>query len=104
MSRTFFRALGEHFLQKHAGRVPWPLFIQELRREHVLPEFIPRIPFIEPEMIVPPPEISEVVEPISPAVPDEFDVPKDEPEQKKREAAPELRPKSKPEDDETPRI
>lgn len=94
MSRTFFTSLGHHFLQKHAGRIPWPTLLQALRQEHYLPEFMPHIPFIEPEPLPPPPELAQLITPIGPAIPEEFVAPKEE-------AAPEPRPKSKPEDGKT---
>lgn len=51
--KTFFTALGHHFLQKRASRLPWPVVIQALREDQLMPAFIPRIPFIEPEPLPP---------------------------------------------------
>ena len=89
MSRTFFNALGHHFLQKHAGRVPWSLVLNKLREHDVLPGIVPRLPFVEPD------PISVLTEPIGPAIPEELL------EAKEEEPAPEPRPKSKPKGEET---
>jgi hypothetical protein len=48
MIPQFFQALGHRF-QKHAeGRTS--MLLRALRHEHLLPESIPRIPFLEPEL------------------------------------------------------
>lgn len=78
-------------MQKHAGRVPWALMLNKLREEDVLPAVIPRLPFIESEPIPVP------VEPIGPAIPEEFL------EAKEEEPAPEPRPKSKPKGEKAPK-
>jgi hypothetical protein len=83
MSRTFFNALGRSFMRKHAARVPWPSIVQTLRHKELLPDALPRLPFLEPE-----PEIIPV--PVAVPVPAE----------KEEEPAPEPRPKSKSEGEE----
>jgi hypothetical protein len=93
MSRTFFNALGQHFLQKHAGRVPWGLMLSKLREHEVIPEVIPRLPFVEEPELIPIP-----IEPIGPAIPEELLEP-----EAKEEPAPEPRPKSKPKGEKTPK-
>ena len=90
MSRTFFNALGRHFMQKQAGRVPWVHILNKLREQDVMPAVVPHLPFIEEPLPVP-------VEPIGPAIPEELLVAKEEAE----EPAPEPRPKSKSKDGET---
>jgi hypothetical protein len=81
MSRTFFNALGRSFMRKHASRLPWPTLVQALRQKELLPDIVPRLPFLESE-----PEVIPV--------PVEVPVPVEEDEE---EPAPEPRPKSKPE-------
>ncbi len=64
---TFFTALGRHFMYKQAMRVPWPQLVQTLREKHLLPDFVPAIPYVEPEepeilpvpVAVPVPALSE---------------------------------------------
>jgi len=62
VSNAFFTALGRHLLQKQASRIPWATVLHGLRKKELLPGFVPRLPFIEPEPLP---------EPIGPAIPEE---------------------------------
>lgn len=86
--KTFFTALGHHFLQKHANRLPWPMIVHALREDQLMPAFIPRIPFIEPEPLPP-------IEMLPPPAPASEPLPEKKEEEK---SAPESPPKRKPED------
>lgn len=83
---AFFTAVGRHF-QKRASRLPWGSVLQNLRQQHLLPEVVPHIPFIEPEP----------VQPIGPAIPDEVLLQAVLEQNKKDVPAPELQPELKPE-------
>jgi hypothetical protein len=97
VSNAFFTSLGRHLLEKRAGRIPWGVLIKKLREEHVVPEAVPSLPFIEPEPLPVP------VQPIGPAIPEEvIDAFVGPLEDQKEPPAPEPRPKSKPEGKKTP--
>lgn len=77
---------------KQAMRMPWSRLVQTLREKHLLPDFIPTLPYLEPEE---PEEPAELVAPEIIPVP--ITVPIAIPSEKKQEEmlAPEQRPKPK---------
>ena len=63
MTPPFFIALGRHLQEKHAsGRLA--MLVQALRQKQLLPEAVPHIPFLEPDLPEPEPIFVPVPVPV----------------------------------------